>query len=63
MRQPTVAEREQQQADRQRQQQQWKLVKQYVKDHPGVSHRSAFQIAQTEHPELFSDERGQSPGG
>jgi len=61
MRQPTTAEREQQQADRQRQRRQWELVKQYVKDHPGVSHRSAFHIAQTEHPELFSDERGQSP--
>jgi len=38
------------------------LVKAYVAGNPGLSHRSAYHLAQRDHPALFRDpDTGQSP--
>jgi hypothetical protein len=50
-----LEEKAKQAADKQRQIAQWAAVKKYVADHPGTSHRTAYNVLLTDKPHLFRD--------
>jgi hypothetical protein len=52
---------EQEAKDRDRQAKQWQAVRDYVREHPGISHRSALATLQHDRPALFKDSSGLSP--